>query len=143
MPQDDLVTVARYVVPWQADLARTLLESEGIEVFLADEHMARTDPYHSALVGGVRLMVRGSAADRAVELISAAEDGRLEPAREAQDRDAGQSRLTGGPAGTASAGSDGELRCPRCGSAHLERAGRLRALLGPGNRCRVCGFRFN
>ncbi len=55
---DSLTTLQAYANLYEAELARGLLESHGIAVFLADENMARVAA--DARVGWVRLQVRQS-----------------------------------------------------------------------------------
>jgi ribosomal protein S27AE len=62
------VTVATYTFPWEAQLAKARLESEGIDSVVADEITAGL--YGANAIGGVRLRVREEDADRAVELLS-------------------------------------------------------------------------
>jgi len=90
------VTVATFVEPTEAHLARTRLEAEGIPCALANEFLARVLPANA--VGGVRLMVAPADKQRArdilrprPQLVVVAEPG-AEPA------------------------SDGERICSRCRS---------------------------
>lgn len=53
----------------QAVVARTVLESAGIECFLADENMMRIFWPYQAAAGGVRLQVLDSDAELALELL--------------------------------------------------------------------------
>ena len=53
---DDLVTVATFVNPVQADFARSILEMEGIECWLIDETMSNVAPAYSLAIGGVKLI---------------------------------------------------------------------------------------
>jgi hypothetical protein len=50
-------TIATYLFSWEAEIARGLLESEGIQATLADENIVRMDWSHALAVGGVRLRV--------------------------------------------------------------------------------------
>ena len=65
----DLVTVARFTTPWEAHLARTLLESEGIEACVMEERL----PPVNLLTGEVRAMnrleVHEEDAPRALDLL--------------------------------------------------------------------------
>ena len=63
---DDLVTVATFVNPVQADFARSILEMEGIECWLIDETLSNVVPGVGLAIGGVKLQVRESDAPRAV-----------------------------------------------------------------------------
>jgi hypothetical protein len=62
-----LVTVETFAAPWEAQLARARLETEGIESQLADEHLARLGL--SGAIGGVRLQVREEDAALAIEVL--------------------------------------------------------------------------
>jgi hypothetical protein len=52
-----LVTVRRYRDLAEAYAGRSLLESAGIQAWIADEHLVRMDWFYSNLVGGMRLQV--------------------------------------------------------------------------------------
>ena len=69
-PMADLVTVARFTTPWEAHLARTLLESEGIDACVTEERL----PPVNLLTGEVpalnRLEVHEENAERALDLLS-------------------------------------------------------------------------
>src|SRR5215469_4721541 len=52
-----LVTVRRYRDLTEAFVGRSLLESAGIPVWIADEHLVRMNWFYSNLVGGMRLQV--------------------------------------------------------------------------------------
>ncbi|MGG4603753.1 DUF2007 domain-containing protein [Paenalcaligenes sp. Me131] len=69
-----LVTISRYSFPHEAYVARALLESEGIPVFLADEHTITMQWLYSNALGGVRLQVPETFAARAVELLAECTD---------------------------------------------------------------------
>jgi hypothetical protein len=62
-----LVTVATFSYPWEAELARARLASDGVEAMVTDEHLSRL--YCSNMVGGIKLRVRSDEADRAVVLL--------------------------------------------------------------------------
>lgn len=67
---DELVTVAEFQFGHEAHLTKTLLESEDIECFLADDNINRI--YGGALTpvfGGVKLQVRSSDAERAGKIL--------------------------------------------------------------------------
>ena len=52
-----LVTVRRYRDLAEALVGHSLLESAGIQAWIADEHLVRMDWFYSNLVGGMRLQV--------------------------------------------------------------------------------------
>ncbi len=64
---EKLVTVETFSAPWEAQLARARLETEGIDSQLADEHLARLGL--SGAIGGVRLQVREEDAALALEVL--------------------------------------------------------------------------
>jgi hypothetical protein len=64
-----LVTIETFSSPWQAQLARACLESEGIQAVVADEHFYRLYGALSGTLGGVKLQVRPEEAQRASELL--------------------------------------------------------------------------
>ncbi len=66
---EDLVVVKQFRDLPEAQLAKGLLDSTGIECFLADDNMVRMDWFWSNLVGGVKLCVRPADADSAVEIL--------------------------------------------------------------------------
>jgi hypothetical protein len=63
-----LVTLRRYRDLAEAYAGRSLLESAGIQAWIADEHLVRMDWFYSNLVGGMRLQVeeRDEAAAREI-----------------------------------------------------------------------------
>lgn len=64
-----LVTVRTFTNPWDAYILKGRLESEGITVFVADEHQIWVNwPYSNAL-GGVKLQVPYSQIDQAAQII--------------------------------------------------------------------------
>jgi len=69
LSSESLVTVATFNYPLEAHLARTKLESEGIEGFVADEHMINANWLYSIAVGGVKLWVKESDAERAARIL--------------------------------------------------------------------------
>ena len=90
------VTIATFVVPTEAHLARTRLEAGGIPSILANEFLARVLP--AMAVGGVRLMVAPADARRARNLL------RPQP----------QLVVVAEPGAEATV--EGERICPRCRS---------------------------
>jgi hypothetical protein len=64
-----LVTVETFSSPWEAQLARSCLEAEGIQAIIADEHFLRLYSALSGILGGIRLQVRPEEAERAAELL--------------------------------------------------------------------------
>ncbi|MCA9411725.1 MAG: DUF2007 domain-containing protein [Candidatus Omnitrophica bacterium] len=95
---DALVTVKRFTYPWEADLAREVLESEGIPAFVRDSITVTNLWVESIAMGGVRLQVEKDRLDEARQVLSVDHRIRLvEP--EVVDEDA--------------------YVCPDCHSTHL------------------------
>lgn len=65
---EKLVTVAAFPSPWEARLAQSSLEAEGIEAVVADENVGSL--YGGGVIGGVKLRVREEDAARATELLA-------------------------------------------------------------------------
>jgi len=56
---ENWVTVATFQLQTQASLAKSVLESAGIECWLRDENVARLYPgAHGSVFGGIKLQVR-------------------------------------------------------------------------------------
>lgn len=67
---DELVTIARFTTQPELDIARGFLESEGIPSWAPEEHLvASTGGLYGIAVGGMRLQVKASDAERASKLI--------------------------------------------------------------------------
>ena len=66
-----LVTIRRYSFPYEAQIARAKLDSEGIPAFIADENTINMQWLYSNALGGVRLQVPEPFAARAIALLDA------------------------------------------------------------------------
>jgi predicted RNA-binding Zn-ribbon protein involved in translation (DUF1610 family) len=66
----NLVTIRRYRDLSEAIVARSLLESAGIPVYLRDENLVRLDWQVSNFIGGIRLQVEADDESAAVELLN-------------------------------------------------------------------------
>jgi hypothetical protein len=130
--QRNLVTISRYRDLSEAIVARSMLESADIPVYLRDENLVRLDWQVSNFIGGIRLQVDAENELAAAELLNRPVDN----------------SISDGEGGTFL-----QPRCPRCGSAEItfegaSRGGALAALfvlslpLPPGPktwRCETCG----
>ena len=68
--ENDLVTVGRFSTLPEMDMARGLLESEGIETLAPEEHLvAASGGIYGMAVGWLRLQVRSEDAERAKALL--------------------------------------------------------------------------
>jgi hypothetical protein len=64
-----LVTVGRYRDLPDADIARSVLESAGIQAYLQDEHVVSLNWNMSDVIGGLRLQVEAADEQATVELL--------------------------------------------------------------------------
>lgn len=67
---DPPVMIRRYQLLPEALLSKSILDSAGIESFLADENLIRIDWFYSNLVGGIKLLVRAEDAETANKLLA-------------------------------------------------------------------------
>ena len=81
MPEE-LVTIAKFFTLGEAKLAQGRLSSEGISVFVCDEHMHAINWHMGAAFGGIRLQVPERQVVRALEIL----DG-FEPDLTEEDED--------------------------------------------------------
>ena len=108
VPTDSRVVLIRQflnVAP--ALLAKSVLDSAGIECFLADENTVRTDWFYSNAIGNVKLLVREEDAEAARELLDQA------PLDEFELPEFGTFK---------------QPRCPKCGSDDVSYKGLMRNL---------------
>lgn len=52
-----LITISQYSFPYEAHLAKSRLDAEGISAFIADEHTINMQWLYSKALGGVKLQV--------------------------------------------------------------------------------------
>jgi len=109
---ENLVTVITFVYPHELGVPRSLLESEEIECFVPDELTTSVQPFYSMAIGGVRLQVRESDAQRATEILINGgfinrENNEVEKSTEIKQTD-----------GTT---------CPYCGSAEIVKSNKFTA----------------
>lgn len=76
-PDVDLITVARFSNPLEANVLRACLESHGIFAFVWGEHLGTAHIFLSVASGGTRVQVRSDQVDHAKEVIAAFERGDL------------------------------------------------------------------
>jgi len=63
------VMIRRYRDLPEASIAKSVVESAGIDCILADDNLVRLDWFYSNLVGGIKLLVPEKDADAAVQLL--------------------------------------------------------------------------
>ncbi|MCF8719267.1 putative signal transducing protein [Nitrospina gracilis] len=66
----ELVTIARYSMPYEAHLAKARLEAEGIPVFIADEHLLSINWLYTPAVGGIKVQVPEDWVDAAKDILT-------------------------------------------------------------------------
>jgi len=102
---DALVTIAASSNAVKIDLLKIRLESEGIECFVADDHIGVIQPFYGYLAGGIKLQVRASDLRRAAAVLQRPPAG-AEPVEDVT---------------AAAAEEEDQLRCPMCKSADVRR----------------------
>ncbi|BFM22096.1 putative signal transducing protein [Gilvimarinus japonicus] len=65
-----LVTISSYSLPYEAHIAKSRLDSEGIPVFIADEHTINMQWLYSHALGGVKLQVPKLYAETALKVLN-------------------------------------------------------------------------
>jgi hypothetical protein len=65
-----LTTIATYSFPYEAQIARAKLDSEGIPAFIADEQTINMQWLYSNAMGGVRLQVPEPYIQQALDLLA-------------------------------------------------------------------------
>jgi hypothetical protein len=75
---DPPVMIRRYQLLPEALLSKSILDSAGIESFLADENLIRIDWFYSNLVGGIKLLVRAEDAEAAQKLLEQETPGKFD-----------------------------------------------------------------
>ena len=67
--EDQLVQLQSFPDPFQAHLAKSMLEAEGIRCYLQDENMIGLNQLYAPALGGVKLQVWKSDFERAKDLL--------------------------------------------------------------------------
>lgn len=70
MLSNNLIEIASFLHPHEAQIAKANLEAAGIPVFISDEHTINMQWLYSSALGGVRLLVSKDYEAEAKELIS-------------------------------------------------------------------------
>lgn len=68
----ELVTIGAFIMPYEADIARSILESEEIPAFLMDYHTIYIKWLYSLALGGIKLQVHRNDVELAKEVIQSA-----------------------------------------------------------------------
>ena len=107
--EHELITVANFSHPTEADPVVAWLESEGIECFLTNEHTVTMNWLYSNAIGGVGVRVKVADVERTHEILRAvlhSDPIEGEPAPTEPETDQGSD-------------DDSEIRCPQCGSENV------------------------
>jgi len=128
------VMIARYGGVPEALVAKSMLDSAGIESFLGDENLVRLDWFYSNLAGGIKLMVREEDAETATAVLERNIPEKLE---------------------VAGVGEYEQPSCPKCGSLDVsfdgldKRVAYTGFFLGvpihlkhKGGKCHACGHEW-
>lgn len=143
--------VALFPEPWQADIAVSLLVSEGIRAFPADDWIVRKTLFFSGV--GTAVVVPEPEAPRALEILRMAERGELSLGEEGPGHHVRSKKREKKDKGKLPEGTDGRVRerpsgghpvvrCPRCGSENVVRKGGFSAVFSRAWRCRVCRWEW-
>jgi Putative prokaryotic signal transducing protein len=82
---EELVTIAKFFSLGEAKVAQGKLVSEGISVFVCDEHMHAINWHMGAAFGGIRLQVPDSQLVRALEILEGFEPDATEEEEETEE----------------------------------------------------------
>ena len=107
--KEELITLANFSHPTEADPVVAWLESEGIECFVTNEHTVTMNWLYSNAIGGVGVQVKAADVEPASEILQAVlnPDGvEDEPASSDSEMDQGSDATS-------------EIRCPQCGSENV------------------------
>ena len=107
--EQELITVANFSHPTEADPVVAWLESEGIECFVTNEHTVTMNWLYSNAIGGVGVQVKATDVEQANEILQAV----LNP-----DTVGGESTPTDSETDQES-DDNSEIRCPQCGSENV------------------------
>jgi hypothetical protein len=69
MTLDKFVTIKTFTYSTEVAIIRGRLESEGIECAVQDELTVQANPFYSNAIGGVKLQVRQSDVQKAIEIL--------------------------------------------------------------------------
>ena len=107
--EQELITVANFSHPTEADPVVAWLESEGIECFLTNEHTVTMNWLYSNAIGGVGVQVKAADVERANEILQAV----LNPVADGSESTLSDSETD------QSSDATSEIRCPQCGSENV------------------------
>ena len=107
--EEELITIANFSHPTEADPVVAWLESEGIECFVTNEHTVTMNWLYSNAIGGVGVQVKTGDVERANEILQAVSTPDAVGAEPTPtDSETDQENDT-----------TSEIRCPKCGSENV------------------------
>src|SRR6185369_15044667 len=68
---EELITVATFVSPFEAGMAKSELEAYSIPAFIADEFAIGVNPFYSNALGGIKVQVPAKFAEEARQILPA------------------------------------------------------------------------
>ena len=106
---EELITIANFSHPTEADPVVAWLESEGIECFLTNEYTVTMNWLYSNAIGGVGVRIRAADVERANEILQVI-----------SNPDATGEKSVSTDFETDQGDEDAsDIRCPQCGSADV------------------------
>ncbi|MDR2621822.1 MAG: DUF2007 domain-containing protein [Dysgonamonadaceae bacterium] len=112
MANEKFITVLTATYGYEIAVIRSRLEAEGITCFIKDEFTVQVNPFYSNAIGGVKLQVKESDLNQAIEILK--ETGYI------KDKDLQQSnespRLNDYSEGQQKSNDGVKIFCPICGS---------------------------
>jgi hypothetical protein len=96
----ELVTIATFSEVLAAQMCRATLSAAGVRAFVADEHISTLNPHYMGAAIGIRVQVRRTDVDRALEILKEVAEQEQEPGDDDDDHDE----------------HDDGPRCPSCAS---------------------------
>lgn len=118
MKDEKLITILTVTFAHEAIATKGRLEAEGIFCFMKDELTVQILPFHSNAVGGIKLQVRESDVERAMEILKESDyttDEEEPPLPTEKEQPYNQKLFT----------EKGEKTCPFCGSDEVFRVKKL------------------
>ena len=130
------VMIRRYRDLPEASIAKSVLESAGVDCILADDNLVRLDWFYCNLVGGIKLLVPEKDAEAAIQLLHESTSGKFD---------------------IAGVGEYEQPQCPKCGSMDISSHGLNKPLTfaalyitrepipatTAGWKCHSCGHQWN
>ena len=113
---DKLITVATFDFPAEAEARRLILEQEGIRTFLVDGDLVGMDWLYANAVGGAKIQVAASDAERATEILEQHCASKTKPPQELPEEDVTFACQDCGKSITFPGERRGHVEtCPECG----------------------------